>query len=45
MEKNGAKKCFEDLDQRNRGRSATRTWSMDFFLREGLTREGRKVDG
>ncbi len=33
------KKCFEDLDQRSMGRPATRTWSTDFLLREGLSRE------
>ena len=33
------KKCFDDLDQRRMGRPATRTWSMDFLLREGSSRE------
>ena len=40
--KNGqewGKKCFEDLDQLRRGRPATRTWSTDFLLREGSSRE------
>jgi hypothetical protein len=40
--KNGqewGKKCFEDLDQRRIGRPATRTWSTDFLLREGSSRE------
>ena len=40
--KNGqewGKKCFEDLDQRRMGRPATRTWSTDFLLREGSSRE------
>jgi hypothetical protein len=32
-------KCFEDLDQRRMGRPATRTWSTDFLLREGSSRE------
>ena len=35
------KKCFEDLHQRRiiSGRSATRTWSTDFLLREGSNQE------
>ena len=33
------KKCFEDLDQRRMGRPATSTWSTDFLLREGSSRE------
>jgi hypothetical protein len=40
--KNGqvwGKKCFEDLDQRRMGQPATRTWSTDFLLREGSSRE------
>jgi hypothetical protein len=40
--KNGqewGKKCFEDLDQRRIGRPATRTWSTNFLLREGSSRE------
>ncbi len=40
--KNGqewGKNCFEDLDQRRTGRPATRTWSTDFLLREGSSRE------
>jgi hypothetical protein len=40
--KNGqewGKKCFEDLDQPRMGRPATRTWSTDFLLREGSSRE------
>jgi ribonuclease HI len=40
--KNGqewGKKCFEDLDQRRMGRPATHTWSTDFLLREGSSRE------
>jgi hypothetical protein len=35
----GGKKYFEDLDQRRMGRPATRTWSTDFLLREGSSRE------
>jgi hypothetical protein len=35
------KKCFEDLDQRRMGRPATRTWSTDFLLLEGSSREER----
>jgi hypothetical protein len=31
--------CFEDLDQRRTGRPVTRTWSTDFLLREGSSRE------
>jgi hypothetical protein len=38
-EKEWGKKYFEDLDQRRMGRPATRTWSTDFLLREGSTRE------
>ncbi len=40
--KNGqewGKQCFEDLDQRRMGRPATRTWSTDFPLLEGSSRE------
>jgi hypothetical protein len=40
--KNGqewGKKCFEDPDQRRMGRPAARTWSTDFLLREGSSRE------
>ena len=40
--KNGqewGKKCFDDLDQRRMGRPATCTWSTDFLLREGSSRE------
>ena len=33
------RKCFEDLDQRRMGRPATSTWSTDFLLREGSSRE------
>jgi hypothetical protein len=33
------KKYFEDLDQRRMGRPMTRTWSTDFLLREGSSRE------
>ena len=33
------KKCFEDLDQQRMGRPAMRTWSADFLLREGSSRE------
>jgi hypothetical protein len=33
------KRCFEDLDQRRMGRPATRTWSTDFLLQEGSSRE------
>ena len=33
------KKFFEDLDQRRMGRPATCTWSTDFLLREGSSRE------
>ena len=36
---NWGKKCFEDLDQRRMGRPVTRTWSTDFLLREGSSRE------
>jgi len=32
-------KCFEDLDQRRMGQPAKRTWSTDFLLREGSSRE------
>ena len=38
-EREWGKKCFEDLDQRRMGRPATRTWSTDFLLREGSSRE------
>ena len=38
-DKEWGKKCFEDLDQRRMGRPATRTWSTDFLLREGSSRE------
>ena len=38
-EREWGKKCFEDLDQRRMGRPATSTWSTDFLLREGLSRE------
>ena len=40
--KNGqewGKKCFEDLDQLRMWRPATCTWSTDFLLREGSSRE------
>jgi ribonuclease HI len=33
------RKCFEDLDQKRMGRPATSTWSTDFLLREGSSRE------
>jgi ribonuclease HI len=33
------RKCFEDLDQRRMGRPVTSTWSTDFLLREGSSRE------
>jgi hypothetical protein len=39
MSRNGGKKCFEDLDQRRMGRPVTRTWSPDFLLRQGSSRE------
>jgi ribonuclease HI len=38
-EQDWGKKCFEDLDQRRMGRPVTRTWSTDFLLREGSSRE------
>ena len=40
-EQGWGKKCFEDLHQRRiiSGRSATRTWSTDFLLREGSNQE------
>ena len=38
-EREWGKKCFEDLDQRRMGRPVTRTWSTDFLLREGSSRE------
>jgi len=38
-EREWGKKCFEDLDQRRIGRPATSTWSTDFLLREGSSRE------
>ena len=38
-EKAWGRKCFEDLDQRRMGRPATGTWSTDFLLREGSSRE------
>jgi len=38
-ERKWGKKCFEDLDQRRMGRPATSTWSTDFLLREGSSRE------
>jgi hypothetical protein len=38
-EREWGKKCFEDLDQRRMGRPATSTWSTDFLLREGSSRE------
>ena len=39
-EQGWGKKCFEDLDQRRMGRPLMRTWSTDFLLREGSSREG-----
>ena len=33
------RKCFEDLNQKRMGRPATSTWSTDFLLREGSSRE------
>ena len=39
MKGSGAKTGFEDLDQWRMGRLATRTWSTDFLLREGSSRE------
>jgi len=33
------RKCFQDLDQKRMGRPATSTWSTDFLLREGSSRE------
>ena len=38
-EREWGKKCFEDLDQRRMGRPVTRTWSTDFLIREGSSRE------
>jgi hypothetical protein len=38
-EREWGKKRFEDLDQRRMGRPVARTWSTDFLLREGLSRE------
>jgi ribonuclease HI len=38
-ERTWGRKCFEDLDQRRMGRPATSTWSTDFLLREGTSRE------
>jgi hypothetical protein len=38
-DKEWGKKCFEDLDHRRMGRPATHTWSTDFLLREGSSRE------
>ena len=38
-EQEWGKKCFENLDQRRLGRPVTRTWSTDFLLREGSSRE------
>jgi hypothetical protein len=38
-EREWGKKCFEDRDQRRMGRPATSTWSTDFLLREGSSRE------
>ena len=38
-ERERGKKCFEDLDQRRVGRPVTHTWSTDFRLREGSSRE------
>jgi hypothetical protein len=38
-EQEWGKKCFEDLDQRRMGRPVTHTWSTDFLLREGSSRE------
>jgi hypothetical protein len=40
-EQEWGKKCFEDLDQRRIGRPVTLTctWSTDFLLREGSSRE------
>jgi hypothetical protein len=38
-EREWGKKCFEDLDQRRMGKPVTRTWSTDFLLREGSSRE------
>jgi hypothetical protein len=38
-EREWGKKCFEDLDQQRMGRPATSTWSTDFLLREGSSRE------
>jgi hypothetical protein len=38
-EREWGKKCFEDLDKLRMGRPVTRTWSTDFLLREGSSRE------
>ena len=38
-EQDWGKKFFEDLDQRRMGRPVTCTWSTDFLLREGSSRE------
>jgi hypothetical protein len=38
-EQEWGKKCFEDLDQRRLEKPVTRTWSTDFLLREGSSRE------
>ncbi len=38
-EREWGKKCFEDLNQRRIRRPATSTWSTDFLLREGSSRE------
>ena len=38
-EREWGRKCFEDLDHRRMGRPATSTWSTDFLLREGSSRE------
>ena len=38
-ERTWGRKYFEDLDQKRMGRPATSTWSTDFLLREGSSRE------
>ena len=38
-EREWGRRCFEDLDHRRMGRPATSTWSTDFLLREGSSRE------
>ena len=38
-DKEWGKKYLEDLDHRRMGRPATHTWSTDFLLREGSSRE------